>query len=133
MKNSPENTKGRPFRITIRFSDQERQLLNRRQQESTAGSISDYIRSVLLKGKITIRQRNDSLDRLINEFTQIRTQMQAVGNNFNQVVKRINQFKEPEAIVLWRASAEKYQQELLAKINSVEQRIEKAYKLWSQK
>lgn len=70
--------------ITLRLTPAEYELLNSRFKATTCRKQSDYFRKVLLTGKVTVLTRNKSLDDFMTEMIELRNQLSAIGNNFNQ-------------------------------------------------
>lgn len=54
------------------------EALKTRHAQSTYQSLSSYARGLLFNQKITIRQRNDSYDDLIEEWIQLRKELQEI-------------------------------------------------------
>ena len=55
-----------------------------------ARKLSDYARKILLGKPIVATYRNQSLDDFMTEMFVLRNELNAIGNNFNQVVKRLH-------------------------------------------
>ncbi len=52
-------------------------------------TMSSLVRDILVNGKITILTRDASLDDVIEKLSWIRTELNMIGVNINQVTKRI--------------------------------------------
>ncbi len=76
--------------ITLRLTPVEYEQLNSRFKATTSRKFSDYLRKVLLTGKVTVLTRNQSLDDFMAEMIELRNQLSAIGNNFNQAVRRLH-------------------------------------------
>jgi len=70
--------------ITLRLTAAEYQLLNSRFKATTCRKFSDYLRKVLLTGKVTIHTRNQSLDDFMAEMIELRNELSAIGNNITR-------------------------------------------------
>jgi len=121
----------RTIRKTIRLTEEEYNLLLGRFKETTSRKISDYIRKVLFNRPLTVNHRDQSLDELMEELIWLRTELNALGNNFNQVVRKINSVKELGKLETWLHVAEANQQVLLDKVSEIQSRIDKFSNLWS--
>ena len=119
-------------KVTVRFTPEEFNTINSQFKKSTAKVISDYIRSILLAGKITLYYRNKSLDLLIEELKLLRRELAAVGNNFNQVVKKINSVKDAADLNFWLDMAMLLQKQLLEKTGNINDKIAQISDKWLQ-
>ncbi len=76
--------------ITMRLTLAEWEQLNSRFKATTCRKFSDYLRKVLLTGKVTVLTRNQSLDDFMTEMIQLRNELSAIGNNYNQAVHKLH-------------------------------------------
>lgn len=76
--------------ITLRLTPAEYDQLNSRFKATTCRKLSDYLRKVLLTGKVTVLTRNKSLDDFMTEMIELRNQLSTIGNNFNQAVRKLH-------------------------------------------
>ena len=83
-------------RITIRLKEAEFNQLETHFKKTTCRKFSDYLRRLMLAKPITILYRNASADGLKNELS-------AIGNNFNQMVKRLHTFDHSSEVKTWAA------------------------------
>lgn len=79
----------RSRRITLRLTPEEYLKIEQRYKNSTCRKLSDYIRKHLFNKPITTHYRNQSIDDSIEEIVLLRNELSAVGNNVNQVVKKM--------------------------------------------
>src|SRR4030095_2704074 len=96
--------------LHIRLTDKEHQKLHSKFSKSTCSKLSDYARKTLLDKPITIKVRNQSLDDFMAEMIVLRNELNAIGNNYNQLVKRLHslqQFSEIKSWLLFHESARK--------------------------
>lgn len=122
----------RSRKVTVRFTPDEYNKISTQQKKSTAKVMSDYIRAVLLEGKITLYYRNQSLDKLIEELKLLRRELAAIGNNFNQVVKKINSVKDAGELNFWMDMAALLQKQLLEKTTGINDKIAQISDVWLQ-
>ncbi|WP_294962338.1 plasmid mobilization relaxosome protein MobC, partial [uncultured Flavobacterium sp.] len=60
---------------------------------STCRKLSDHIRSHLFNKPIISTYRNQSLDELMEETAVLTSELRAIGNNINQIARKINTLK----------------------------------------
>ncbi len=76
--------------VGVRFNTQEYALLKKQSSQTTTPRVSEFIRRALFEKPITVKQRNQSLDDFMTEMIQLRTELNHVGNNFNQAVRKLH-------------------------------------------
>jgi dynactin complex subunit len=118
--------------LPCRISDDEYNLMYERFKKTECSSFSDFIRRVLLQDEIITSYRNQSLDDLMTELMALRMELKALGNNFNQVAKKLNSVQSSPEIILYAELANAQKEELLKKINDIQSRIDKFSDLWLQ-
>jgi len=116
--------------IIVRVTEKEHETIYQRFGRSTRKRISDYLRDVLVHEKVTIRQRNTSLDEFMAELLLLRKELNALGNNFNQVVKKVNSIKESEKQKSWISIAEKMEIELVENVKVIKDKVGKFSDRW---
>lgn len=85
-----EQNKNRTRWLHLRLTVDEYELIQKRYKKSTCPKISDYARKNLLQKPIVMKYRNGSLDELMPELILLRKDLNAIGNNFNQSVKKLH-------------------------------------------
>ena len=79
-----------------------------------------------------MKYRNESLDELMNELIQLRSQLNPIGNNFNQAVKKLHNLKQIQEFRHWIISYEVQKNDLLNCIEQIKKHIENLSKKWLQ-
>lgn len=82
-------------RLNLRLSKAELKSLNDKLLvAANFSSLSELVKNILFKRKIVLYTRDKNLDTALEEVKHLRSEMNAVGKNFNQIAKRINSYKE---------------------------------------
>jgi predicted metalloprotease with PDZ domain len=76
--------------LQVRLTPKESEKINNKFSNSTSRNLSDFVRKILLDKPITVKTRNQSLDDFMKEMIALRNALNAIGNNYNQVVKRLH-------------------------------------------
>jgi argonaute-like protein implicated in RNA metabolism and viral defense len=76
--------------VWLRFYPDEFEKLSESEKKTTCSDLSDYLRRVLLNKPITGYIRNKSLDEFTEEMMLLRKELNHIGNNFNQAVKKLH-------------------------------------------
>ena len=79
----PKKTISRPYRITVRFTDMEYGLITDAAEE-TGVTLSEYIRKMVLEGKIAIRYE---VVADIPELQKLTAEFGKIGSNLNQIAR----------------------------------------------
>lgn len=84
--------------VGVRFTKEEFEKLRDKSRHSTTPQLSEFIRRCVFDKPIVIKHRNQSLDEFMGMLMELRKELNAIGNNFNQSIRQINTFKEVQAI-----------------------------------
>jgi hypothetical protein len=122
----------RPRKVTVRFSEAEFQKIDSSFKSTTKRKLSEYIRYVMLEKPVTVYTRDQSLDDLIGLFTSLKNELSAIGNNFNQAVKKLHTFDHIQEIKLWAESNDKQKFLLIEKVAEINLKIAQLSDKWLQ-
>ena len=129
-KSATKQANQRNHWCNIRLTEDEFKLLHSKLTTTTCRKISDYVRNVLFEKPVTVRQRNQSLDDLMDVLILLRNELNYLGNNFNQVVKKLNSIPASPEYSSWLPVAEDLQNKLLHKIDIIQSRIDQIGEQW---
>ena len=122
----------RTKRIICRLTSDEHAKLERKLKESTCRKLSDYVRRILFDKPIVATYRNSSLDDLMAEMIKLRGELNAVGNNFNQAVKRLHTLDNIPEFRSWLMLHEQEKKMLFHSISEIKNYIQKLGEKWLQ-
>lgn len=126
------NNQNKTYWLNIRLTADEREKFLATCKETTCRSLSEYARKVLFGHKVTVKYRNDSLDKLMQELILLRRELNYLGNNFNQVVTKINAVKSGGELSFWLPLSRQLQRRLLEKTEAIQQHITQLSEKWWQ-
>src|SRR3954451_4995264 len=109
--------------VTIRFRPDEFNQLEKKFKRSTCCKISEYIRKAALAKPLVLKYRNESADDFLAEMIKLKNELNAIGNNFNQAVKRLHTLDEVAEIKTWVLLNETHKQSLFRKIEEIKSRM----------
>ena len=118
--------------LHIRLKDEDYKKINAKFSKSTCRKLSEYARRVLLDKIITVNQRNQSLDDFMAEMIKLRNELNAVGNNFNQSVKKLHTLNQLTEFKTWIIINEINQKNLLEKVDEIKSKINQISDKWLQ-
>jgi glutaminase len=118
--------------LQVRLTPKELEKIRNKFSQSTCRKMSDYVRKMLLDKPITVNQRNQSLDDFMAELTSLRKELNALGNNYNQLIKRLHSLQDISEIKTWLLLNESTKQILQIKITEIKLKINQINKQWLQ-
>ncbi len=118
--------------LKIRMNEAEKELLKKLQQQSTERSVSNYVRKVVLQKPVMIKYRNKSLDDFLKDMIDLKKQLNGIGNNFNQAVKKLHMLDKIPEFRIWIFTNQSLQLALINKVEEIKLRMNQVYEKWSQ-
>lgn len=122
----------RSRRITLRLTPEEYVKIEKQYKDSTCRKLSDYVRKHLFNKPITKYYRNQSMDNFIEETAILRNELSAIGNNLNQVVKKMHTLQQIPEFKQWILQYEFEKTNLYNKVNDIQNNIQKITDKWLQ-
>jgi predicted GNAT family acetyltransferase len=119
--------------IHLRLTAAEYKKLKTGFLNSTKQKLSEYLRAVLLDKPITVYTRNQSFDDFLAEMILLRNELKAIGNNFNQSVRKLNTMQDEREIKAWALLNENSKQSIQQKVDEINSKIAQIFTQWSQK
>lgn len=127
-----EQNKNRTRWLHLRLTVDEYGLIQKRYRKSTCPKLSDYARKNLLQKPIVMKYRNGSLDELMPELILLRKDLNAIGNNFNQAVKKLHTLVQIAEFKHWITVYELEKKVLFNYIDQIKKHIENLSEKWLQ-
>jgi mobilization protein MobC len=118
--------------LHIRLKDEEHNKIYNKFSNSTCRKLSEYARRVLLDKEVTVNQRNQSLDDFMAEMIRLRNELNAIGNNVNQSVKKLHTLQQIKEFKSWLIMNENNQKNLLQKVDEIKFKINQISDKWLQ-
>jgi pyruvate dehydrogenase complex dehydrogenase (E1) component len=119
--------------LTIRLNDEEQKRLKALYKVTTCKALSEYARDILLQQPVVINYRNQSLDETLSELSQLVTELNAIGRNFNQAVKKLHTLDHLSDFKTWILLNESSKQLLFKKVDEIQIYIQQMHQQWLQK
>ncbi|MFV8327298.1 plasmid mobilization protein [Flavobacterium sp. ZS1P14] len=122
----------RTRKIGLRLTPEEYSKIEHKWKSSTCRKLSDYLRKHLLNKPITTTYRNQSLDDFMEETVVLRNELNAIGNNLNQAVKKLHTLQQIPEFRVWIISFELDKKIFNNKIDEIERHTFKITSKWLQ-
>ena len=116
--------------LHVRLNQDEFNKIQIQFKATTCRKLSDFTRKKLLGKLLVGTYRNSSLDGLTEELAQLKTELSAAGNNFNQAVKKLHTLSRIKEFEHWLISYELDRRALTKQIENVSEKISKAAQKW---
>ena len=117
--------------VHIRLTFVEYQILHTKFSRTTCRSLSQFIRSALLDRSLVTTYRNASQDDMLGAMAILTGELNSIGNNINQTVKRLHTLREGE-VVGWTARYASESEQLVSKITEVKALLNTMAERWLQ-
>jgi hypothetical protein len=118
--------------LHLRLTPEEYKMITVFYLQSTCMKLSEYARMQLLKKPLIGKYRNQSQDDLMNEIIALRHELNAIGNNFNQSVKRLHTLNDFMEFRQWIIRYELDKNTISSKLENLKKSIQKIGELWLQ-
>lgn len=118
--------------IGLRLTPDEYAKIEKKWKASTCRKLSDYVRRSLFDKPVVTTYRNSSQDDLMAELTRLRSELNAVGNNFNQAVKKLHTLSQIAEFKSWLIAYEVEKNILSNKVDEVRINVKKILEIWLQ-
>ena len=130
MKKNEEDVRRKM--IVVRLNQKEYGTLTKLKSRSTEKKLSTYLRKLALNEPVTVIYRNGSADDFLLEMIQLKRELNAIGNNFNQAVHKLHTLDRIPEFRNWIQQYETVHHQFLQKTDQVLTRSNQIYQLWLQ-
>ena len=118
--------------IGLRLTPKEYEKIETKWKASTCRKLSDYVRRIIFGKPIVATYRNQTLDDYMAESIKLRNELNGIGNNFNQAVKKLHTLHQIAEFRDWLVTYELEKKILLNKVDEVKNHIRKIGEQWLQ-
>jgi methyl-accepting chemotaxis protein len=118
--------------LHLRLKPDEYEKLYKEFSKTTCRKLSEYSRKILLSKPIIATHRNQSIDDLMTEAIKLRNELNGLGNNFNQAVKKLHTLQQIPEFRNWITTYETDRKTVLNKVEEIKNNIQKIAEKWLQ-
>jgi hypothetical protein len=119
--------------IKVRMNAQEVIQLRNKQQKTTERSLSEYIRNISMQKPVIVKYRNQSADDFLRQMLELKKELNAIGNNFNQAVHKLHLLDKIPEFRAWVEQYDGLQKVLIEKVETIRLQMNLIYEQWLQK
>ena len=116
--------------LHLRLKPEELSLIQQKFKNTTCRKFSDYARKVLLSRPVTVTYRNQSLDDFMEEMVRLKNELNTIGNNFNQAVKKLHTLNQIAEFRIWVITWGSTKERLDDNIKEIKSQINKISNEW---
>ena len=116
--------------VKMRMSDSEFEQLEKMMKRTTERYVSNYLRKVALQKPVIVTYRNASADDFLTSMIQLKKDLNTIGGNFNQAVKRLSVLEQIPEFKTWLILNESLQRAVAANVEEIKLRIAQLYDQW---
>ena len=118
--------------IGLRLTPEEYANIERKWKASTCRKLSDYVRKHLFDKSIVTTYINQSLDDFMEETIVLHNELNAIGTNINQAVKKLHTLQQNPEFRNWIISFDLDKKILFNKVEEIKKHIQKISDKWLQ-
>jgi hypothetical protein len=119
--------------VVVRMNEAEINQLIKFQKKTTEKDTSSYLRKVALQKPVTVKYRNESADDFLLDMLNLKKELNAIGNNFNQAVHKLHILDKIPEFRVWVQQYDGLQKVLISKVEEIKLRMNQLYEQWLQK
>ena len=119
--------------IKIRMNDEELNCIKKFQGQTTEKSLSEYMRSVAMRKPVIVNYRNESADEFLKQMLQLKKELNAIGNNFNQAVHKLHILDKIPEFRVWIQNYDGLLKSVVSKTDEIKMKVAQLYDQWLRK
>jgi hypothetical protein len=119
-------------KLTVRMTETEYNRLAMDSSKTTCPNPSSYARRLLTNKPVVIRYRNESMDASMEEIILLKQELNGIGNNFNQAVKKLHTLQLIPEFRAWLTQYTAGLKTLEEKTSHIQNRIDEMSDKWLQ-
>ncbi|WP_159477599.1 plasmid mobilization protein [Dyadobacter sp. 3J3] len=118
--------------LHVRLTESEYKQIHEQFAKTTDLKVSDFVRKKILGKLIIGSYRDASMDAFMEELIMLKNGLSAIGNNFNQAVKRLHTLSKIKEFEQWLVSYELDRRRLFKQLDEAQDFIKKMADKWLQ-
>lgn len=115
--------------IHLRLSEAEHRAIRIKVKKTTSRNVSQYLRDVIFDRPIVATYRNISQDDMTQQIAILNNELNAMGNNLNQITKRLHTLRIGEQQV-WGLHFTAQAGMILSKLNEIKEITQAIAERW---
>jgi hypothetical protein len=129
---SEQNMSKKKSWISFRVKPEEYDKIHKLFRATTHRKLSEYARKVLLNKPVVMKYRNASIDEFLTAMVPFKNELNAIGKNLNQAVKKLHSIGHSDEGKIWLYLNSKMIEEIHEKMQEIKSKINQSYERWLQ-
>ena len=117
--------------ISFRVKPDEYNKIHNYFSQTTCRKLSGYARNVLLQKPVIIKYRNQSADSFLEEMIGLKKELNAIGNNYNQAVRKLHTLDHLSEVSAWLKLNSLTHELFFQKTTEILEKLNQIHQLWS--
>jgi hypothetical protein len=118
--------------ISFRVKPDEYNQIHALFSSTTCRKLSEYARKVLLNKAVAVKYRNQSADECLSAMIPLKNELNSIGKNFNQAVKKLHALSQISEFKNWLISYEEDRKKLMQHVDEIKTKINQIFEQWLQ-
>ena len=127
---SEEQTNKKKGWISFRVKPEEYDKIHQHLKTTKHRKLSEYARKVLLNKPVVVMYRNESADAVLSAMIELKNELNSIGNNLNQAVKKLHTLHDIPEFKIWLFLHEKDIKNGLQKIEEIKIKLIQIGERW---
>ena len=119
--------------VVVRMNETEFEQAEKFRKKTTERYLSTYVRKLSLQKPLTVKYRNESADDFLLDMLNLKKELNAIGNNFNQAVHKLHLLDKIPEFRVWVQQYDGLQKALISKVEEIKILMNQLYEQWLQK
>lgn len=116
--------------VVIRMNESEFELAEKFRKKTTERYLSTYLRKLSLQKPVAIKYRNQSADDFLKQMLELKNELQAIGNNFNQAVHKLHLLDKIPEFRVWIQQYDALHRAFISKTEQIQFKVNELYEQW---
>ena len=116
--------------VVVRMNETEFTQLEKLQQKTTEKDTSSYLRKVAMQKPVTVKYRNASADDFLLDMLNLKKELNAIGNNFNQAVHKLHLLDKIPEFRVWISQYDGLHRAFISKTEQINFKVNELYEQW---
>jgi len=116
--------------VVVRMNATEFALAENFRKKTTERFLSTYVRKLSLQKPVIVRYRNQSADDFLLQMLELKKELSAIGNNFNQAVHKLHLLEKIPEFRVWIQQYDALHRAFTRQTEQINFQINKLYEQW---
>ena len=116
--------------VVIRMNESEFEQAEKFRKKTTERYLSTYLRKLSLQKPVAVKYRNESAADFLKKMLELKNELQAIGNNFNQAVHKLHLLDKIPEFRVWIQQYDALHMTFISKTEQIQFKVNELYEQW---